>query len=112
MPKRTLKLQVEPKHLDVFLSTVKLIKPRSNEYFFIDLTIRDLEKEQIIIHLNHIYGRFDESNLSEDFELKYTYKSSSFDFVRLHFRNKYEIGVCKGKSHVAHPPEQHRSVSC
>lgn len=97
LPKKTLKLQVEPEHLDVFLSTVKLIKPRKAYYMFIDVKIIDLEMGENIIQLTHIYGRFDDSNLNKDFEWKYKAKFSNFEYVELHFKNKYEIIVYKGR---------------
>lgn len=95
LPKKTLKLQVEPEHLDVFLSTVKLIKPRKANYMFIDVEIIDLGVGKNIIQLGHIYGRFDDSNLNEDFKITYTDKFSNFEFVELHYKNKYEIYVNK-----------------
>lgn len=92
LPKRSLKLQVEPEHLDVFLSTVKYIKPRKDHRKCVDLSISDLEGN-VIIRLINIYGRIDFSNLSEHFELKRAAEYKTFDEAFYKFKNKYEIYV-------------------
>lgn len=93
LPKKTLKLQVEPEHLDVFLSTVKCIKPRKNNYNYIILTIYDLEWNEII-RLSHVYGRFVDSYLNEDFKFERAAKHESYEYACYIYKNKYEIQVC------------------
>lgn len=92
LPKKTLGLQVEPKHLDVFLSTVKLIKPRKYPYSHITLQI-DLDEHEVI-YLNNLYGRFDDSNSSDDFELIRAREYGDFGLMYEYtFKEKYNITV-------------------
>lgn len=93
LPKKTLKLQVAPEHWDVFSSMVKLIKPRKGRCKYVHLIVYSLSGGFPIINLHRLYGRFDDSNLSKDFELIETTECDSFNYAEYKFKNKYEVHV-------------------
>lgn len=100
LPKRILKKQVEPEHWDVFLSTVKLMKPRKDNWKYVHIAVDFYYLGEYIpqfIYLRKLYGRFDDSNLSEDFKLIRNSYHDDYDFVEYYFKNKYTIRVCKCK---------------
>lgn len=91
LPKKTLKLQIEPEHLDVFLAVTELIKPRKNCFKYVYITIK--LKDRKIIQLDHIYGIFDDSNLNKNFELKK--ENIHKDILEYKFKKTYDICVHK-----------------
>lgn len=94
LPKKTLKLQVEPEHLEVFLETIKYVKPRKALHDkYVHIIIESGYHE--IIRLNWLYGRFDDANLSENFRLFDTDKSDTFDYFEYQYKNKYIARVFK-----------------
>lgn len=96
LPKKTLKLQVEPEHLDVFLSTVKYVKPRKDPHDkYVHIIIESSSDGRLIISINWLYGRFDDSNLSENFELEREEKYDTFDYAEYKFQNKYAVKIYK-----------------
>lgn len=95
LPKRILKLQVEPEHLDVFLSTVKFVRPRKEHHHKYVHIIIELDNHQIIL-MTRLYGRFDDSNLGEHFELITIEKyDPTFDYIKYKFKNKYIVQIFK-----------------
>lgn len=93
LPKKTLKLQVDAEHLDVFLSTVKAIKPRRDHHKNVRIIIKLNEKN--IFDSDYLYGRFDHSRLNQHFRLIKEERYGNFDCLEYKFKNKYYIKISK-----------------
>lgn len=96
LPKNTLKLQAKPEHLDVLLSTVKYMKPRKDYYDKYVHILIELNGERILT-LNRLYGRFDDSKLSEDFKLLRKADHEEFHYFVYIFKSKYNVSIFKCK---------------
>lgn len=90
LPKKTLKLQVHPVHWDVFLSTAKLIKPRRRDSNYKSVFLQISLNGRFIKIIFSLYGIFDDSNISKDFELLETGDAYN-DTVLYEYKNAYLI---------------------
>lgn len=92
LPKKTLKLQVEPEHLEVFLSAVKFVKPRKNRSKYVEISIETPNGYRIAV-LPCLYGRFDDSNISKDFIFRDKIEMGDYKLMRYKFKNEYDVQI-------------------